>query len=691
MYGTLSGKNLVTRGSYFRNVALTGAIVSPVFALVAWMFVENTQELWWDRIVISVLGVSLWIIPKEYFGSKQVFLKTNYIYYYIYAIHALATVVMNDFAIFQFLFLIIALQCCVLSFQNENEAAVFMIAMTTLALFALLLLTQLSTAEKVTNVMIMLTFGTLNTFLAQIKCKIIANIRVNRDLLRSMVNKTESAIFVTDTSGNIFDCNSKASDLFGYTRNEFLDHDFKMLRREELTDVEIEEGFNALMQDHFWSQEKVLVRKDGRHFHAYISIALLYKDEEKFLVYRVRDISTMKQHQEELILAKEMAETAAQAKSHFLATMTHEIRTPLNGVIGMASILQTSSLNMEQREYVDTILKSGQSLMVLINDILDFSKMESGKSKLEEQDCDLRECVHEVADLLRPHAEGKEIRLLIDIDNGIPQRVVSDPGRIKQVLLNLVGNAIKFTHEGHVKISCTLASLTITHAYVAITIEDTGIGVAEDKLHLLFQSFVQVDSSMRRKFGGTGLGLAISKQVIELMDGTISVTSVEGKGTSFTLNLPLKKSNGTEQSKTIEAYHWKPGEECRNIRILVVEDNQVNQKVLEYMLRQVNVEAIMASNGREALDLLETEDIDLIFMDVQMPEMNGLEATTEIRKKWGNRHCIVAMTANNSEKDREEAFEVGMDHFISKPFVIQQLFACLKMYLDRSQNQNTAA
>jgi PAS domain S-box-containing protein len=691
MYGTLSGINLVTRGSYFRTVALSGAIVSPIFALVAWWFVSDITELWWDRIIVSALGFLLWATPKEYFGSKRYFLRANYFYYYVYAVHVISSAMLNDFAVFQFLLVIVILQCCVLSFQDENDAAVFMISSTAVVVICLFLLGSLTVAEKAMNAVIMVTFGLLNTFLARMKCKIISNIRVNRDLLRSMVNKTESAIFVTDTRGNIFDCNSKATELFGYSRAEFLDHDFKMLRREELTEVEIEEGFHALKQDHFWSQEKILVRKDGRHFHAYISIALLHKNEEEFLVYRVRDIATLKQHEEDLMQAKELAESAAQAKSHFLATMTHEIRTPLNGVIGMASILQTSSLNTEQRDYVDTILKSGQSLMVLINDILDFSKMESGKSKLEEQTCDMRECIHEVVDLLRPHAEGKGIRLLLHVDKSIPAQVTSDAGRIKQVLLNLVGNAIKFTHQGHVKIDCILQALTTTHVDLKVVIEDTGMGVPADKLHLLFQSFVQVDSSMRRKFGGTGLGLAISKQITELLGGTISVASEEGKGTTFTLDLRLKTSIAEETVKGHHLEEWTPGDACKHLRVLVVEDNQVNQKVLEYMLQQAGLKAMVAGDGREALTVLESTDMDLIFMDVQMPEMNGLDATVEIRKRYGNRHCIVAMTANNSDKDRQEAFDSGMDHFISKPFVIQQLFSCLKMYLDRNENRSSAA
>lgn len=690
IHGIISGAASEGKGSYFRKIALVGALVSPLFAIVGYFFVPGTIELWFDRVLITFIGLTLFFLPREAFVNKRSFLTVHYTYYYVYCIHAIFAAWINSFGTFQVLFILVALQCCVLSFQKAGNATAFIAAMVVFATCSLFTLDSLDASDKVMYTVVFATFGVLNAFLARIKCKVIADIRFSRDLLRSLVRKTENAIFITDTSGIIFDCNPRASEMFGYAREEFLNRDFLMLRAEALTKAEIEEGFSSLMENRFWVQEKFLMMKDGGRIQTCITISLLDRDGEHFLAYRVRDISASKQHELELTKAKEAAEDAAQAKAQFLATMTHEIRTPLNGVIGMASVLQSSTLNFEQRDYVDTILKSGQSLMVLINDILDFSKMESGHARLEELPTNLFSAVSEVCDLLRPHADTKRIRLAMDISPDIPSTLLSDEGRLKQVLLNLVGNAIKFTHYGGVTVKGEMKWRTKEFTEVVLHIQDTGIGIPKDKLHLLFQSFSQVDASTSRKYGGTGLGLAISKQIVELLDGRIEVESKEQKGTTFSVHLRLKNQQEHTSTAVLQDT-WQPDEECSQLRILVAEDNGVNQKVIEYMLRQAGVQAHIVSNGIEALHYLQENTVDIVFMDIQMPEMNGLDATKAIRAAHGNKHFIVAMTANNSEQDKVEAFEAGMDHFVSKPFVMQQMFACLAHYLKNVRGRNVLA
>jgi PAS domain S-box-containing protein len=499
-----------------------------------------------------------------------------------------------------------------------------------------------------------------------------------------MVNKTENAVFITDTSGYIFDCNGRAEEVFGFSRNEMLNHDFKMLRVHELTAEEIQDGFMSLRKDNFWSSETTLRRKDGTELIAYISIALLYKDGNQYLVYRVRDITQLKQHEQEIVTAKEAAEQAVVAKAQFLATMTHEIRTPLNGVIGMASVLQNTQLDVVQRDHVDTILKSGQSLMVLINDILDFSKMESGKAKLELAPTSISDCIYEVSDLLRPHAESKGIQLTLDVSDKLPQSVMSDGGRMKQVLLNLIGNAIKFTEKGEVKVCAKLLSISKSQSELQISIKDTGIGIPQEKIGALFNMFSQVDSSTSRKYGGTGLGLAISKQIVDLLNGSIAVSSDEGKGSCFvvTMSCELAKDHCTQAAKTQSLSRDEYAEMFKGVQILIVEDNLINQKVLCYMLEQVGILPHIASNGLEAVEKAGAHDFDLIFMDIQMPEMNGLDATTHIRAMDKRQPTIIAMTANNSEQDRMDCRQRGMDAFISKPFVLDQIKTCLVGFVD---------
>jgi PAS domain S-box-containing protein len=531
----------------------------------------------------------------------------------------------------------------------------------------------------------LLIIGGLNAYLSHTKCRFVDEIQVSRDLLRSMVNKTENGVFITDITGYIYDCNGRAEEMFGFSRREMLDHDFKMLRVKELNAEEIQHGFMSLRKDNFWSSETVLKRKDGSEFMAYIFIALLYKDGNQYLVYRVRDISKLKEHEQEIVAAKEAAEQAAKVKAQFLATMTHEIRTPLNGVIGMASVLQNTSLNEAQRDHVDTILKSGQSLMVLINDILDFSKMESGKAKLELAPTSIQECICEVSDLLRSHAESKGIVLSVEVCSKMNSAIMSDGSRMKQVLLNLIGNAIKFTHEGEVRVSAKMLSVSETHTELKIEIADTGIGIPEDKIHGLFDMFSQVDSSTSRKYGGTGLGLAISKQIAELLGGSISVSSKEGLGSQFIIHLKceLAKQEVAERARPMDLKKERYASMFSGVKILLAEDNPINQRVLCYMLEQLGLAPDIANNGAEALALVEANDYDLVFMDIQMPEMSGLDATSGIRALQKKQPIIVAMTANNSEQDRIECRQRGMDAFISKPFVIDQIVTCLTGFVQR--------
>ena len=377
-------------------------------------------------------------------------------------------------------------------------------------------------------------------------------------------------------------------------------------------------------------------------------------------------------------LEKIKAEQSEKFKQQFLANMSHEIRTPMNSIIGMTNLLINSEMQVQQQKYLNIIKKSSENLLVILNDILDLSKIEAGKMEFEKIDFLITDVIETVFHTVQFKSEEKQLHLAYAIDEQLPKALLGDPVRLTQILINLAGNAIKFTEKGKVIISANLLSSSANQVIVEFSVVDTGIGIPEDKLDQIFESFSQASSDTTRRFGGTGLGLTISKQLIELQGGSIHVHSQFGKGTTFSFKITYDIGSADQIGKKMLNENDVSPELLRGLKILLVEDNQFNQIVavdtLLDLLKDITVD--VAENGKEAILKLHGGDYDVILMDIQMPGMDGFEATQQIRKNFAapkNKTAIIAMTANVTRDEVDKCFEAGMDEYIAKPFDPQDL------------------
>jgi PAS domain S-box-containing protein len=528
--------------------------------------------------------------------------------------------------------------------------------------------------------------------------------RVNEEEMEKLAiaaTKSNNSVIIADKDGKIKWVNEGFTKLTGYSLEEIIDTHGELLRRGNETGLSRHTDFyqSVIKERKPVIYESKNYAKDGREYWVITTLTpVLSKDGgvERILAIE-SDITLRKKIEEELIeankIAKKSLKEANQAleelmrtrkeleelmkvKEQFLANMSHEIRTPMNAIVGFTSLLLKTKLTAEQRQYINAVKTSGENLLVIINDILDFSKIQSGKFVFEQIEFRLSQVISTLTEMMLPKSTEKNIRLTTRLDRNIHDYLIGDPTRLNQILLNLVGNAIKFTEKGEVKIVVDLLSEKEDILELKFSIIDTGIGIPPDKIKTVFEGFTQASNETTRKYGGTGLGLTIVKQLIELQKGSISVESKEGEGSTFSFVLKYKKDLHPESKKNI--VEEEEPELIPDLNILLVEDNLLNQILAKKVLTDWKWKVEVAENGAVAVEKLGKNEYDLILMDIQMPEMDGYEATKLIRRSFDppKRDIpIIAMTAHALAGEAEKCLNIGMNEYISKPFDKKVLYS----------------
>jgi PAS domain S-box-containing protein len=515
--------------------------------------------------------------------------------------------------------------------------------------------------------------------------KIENRIQLSEKRYRDLFNYSQAIICTHDLQGNFLTVNPALCESVGYTEEE--------ITSKNLRDILPPEDHKGLAENYLLSIAteskakgvfRILKKNGSKMYLLYENFKVEEANIPPYVIGFAHDITDRINAERELKIAKKITEETSQLKERFLANMSHEIRTPMNGILGMSNLLQRTPLNPEQQHFLTIINESAQNLLTIINDILDIEKIAAGEVHIESIPFDIVSKTRSVLNLFEYTSKAKEIKFVFDNKLGDTLIIEGDPTRYNQVLNNLVSNAVKFTNKGCITVSATVQSQTHEDIILQFSVIDTGIGIEENKLVKIFEPFAQAYPDTTRKYGGTGLGLAITKNLVEMQGGNINVKSTPDYGSKFTFTITYKKSHLEEMEKPEPEIQKPVFNELGKLRVLLAEDNEVNQLLARSIMMYWGVETKTATTGNEVMELLKKEDFDIILMDIQMPEMNGLEATEEIRKLADERKKnipIIALTANALKGEEKKYIAVGMDDFLTKPFKEKELYEVISRVL----------
>lgn len=672
-----SNKNFDQSLIFYRTLAILAAVLIPLFGVIKKITDPNAVDWMSLRLIISAVCLSYFFLTAKNALAKKYAVPFFYFVLYCLTLWQFALMYANSVSVgFSFAFLLLIFGST-LAFKKRKSLAAY-VFFATIGTFTTSTFISEPAIKPLMLVSVIFAIGLISYFVLSSRIKIQTALSDSERLMSSIFEDSADALFLVALETNkILNCNEQALNLFqAKSREEIIDLRIQELHPSGKSGNFEESTLKDLIKENHWKKESKYVDFEGEIFWGDIELKEIKLREKSVILIRLADITERKEAEKELKDSKLQAEEASKAKSEFLANMSHEIRTPLNAIIGMTELTLDTELDEEQSEFLRVVENSSEALLGLINDILDFSKIEAGQMTLDDSEFDLIEVIESIVDILGTRAEKKGLEMLCFVDPNLNTDLKGDPLRLRQILINLVGNSIKFTSKGEISITVEPyenSDLT-SSGFIAVhfSVKDTGIGISQENIDKIFEKFTQADNSTTRKFGGTGLGLSISKSLVSLMNGKMWIESELGKGSTFHFYVFLEKNS---KDSNLIATPQKYGFE--EIKILVVDDNNTNLFILEKTLKAWGFEVDLAKSGKEGLQALETKQFDLIISDYQMPEMDGVEFVQKVRKnpKFDEVKIIILSSFGEVKADIRETLDIVQ--YVTKPVKQSRLFDVL--------------